>query len=129
LTYAELDERANEIAMQLQYLAVGPEARVAVYLDRSAALVAALLGVLKAGGVYVPLDPTYPAERLRFMLADSAPAVIVTSEALLERHELISRSDGLNARQVLLVDDERATTRLAKTQTARRRRTRRRGGL
>ena len=56
----------------------GPEVRVARCLERSLELVVALLGVLKAGGCYVPLDPSYPAERLRFMLADSAPAAVLT---------------------------------------------------
>ena len=54
---------------------MGPDARVAICVERSLEMVVGLLGVLKAGGAYVPLDPAYPAERLRYMLEDSAPAV------------------------------------------------------
>jgi non-ribosomal peptide synthetase component F len=86
LTYAALNARANQLA---QYLrrdhGVGPEVRVALCLERSVELVVALLGVLKAGGVYVPLDPEYPAERLRFLLGDSAPRVLLTQTTLRKR--------------------------------------------
>src|SRR5690242_1416929 len=71
LTYRRLDERANRLAHHLQALGAGPEARVAVCLDRSVDLVVALLAVLKAGGSYLPLDPAYPTDRLAFMLADA----------------------------------------------------------
>ena len=82
MTYGELEERANRLARRLRALAVGPEARVAVCLERSAELVVALLAVLKAGGACVPLDPEYPRERLAFMLADARPAVLVSSGPL-----------------------------------------------
>ncbi|MEW5930636.1 MAG: amino acid adenylation domain-containing protein, partial [Gemmatimonadota bacterium] len=78
LTYAELNARANRLAHHLRALGVGPDARVAVCVERSPALVVALLGILKAGGAYVPLDPAYPAERLRHMLADSTPRAVLT---------------------------------------------------
>ncbi|MGH7619209.1 MAG: non-ribosomal peptide synthetase, partial [Gemmatimonadaceae bacterium] len=78
LTYAELDRRANALARALRALGVGPEARVAVCLDRSLGLITAMMGVLKAGGAYVPLDPTYPVDRLRYMLADAEPRVVLT---------------------------------------------------
>ena len=57
---------------------MGPDARVAICVERSLEMVVALLAVLKAGGAYVPLDPAYPAERLRYMLEDSAPVALVT---------------------------------------------------
>jgi len=81
LAYAELNARANRLAHHLRSLGVGPDARVAVCLERSAEMVIALLAVLKAGGAYVPLDPEYPAERLRHMLRDSAPAVLLAHAA------------------------------------------------
>ena len=82
LTYAELNARANRVAHHLRELGVGPDVRVALCVERSVEMVVGLLGVLKAGGAYVPLDPSYPADRLRFMLRDSAPAVVLTQERL-----------------------------------------------
>ncbi len=80
MTYAALDARANQLAHHLQSLGVGPDALVAVCLERSFTLVVALLGVLKAGGAYLPLDPSYPPERLAFMLSDSQAAVLLTTQ-------------------------------------------------
>jgi amino acid adenylation domain-containing protein len=80
LTYAALNARANRLARHLVRLGVGPETRVAILLERSPGLVAAILAVLKAGGAYVPLDPGYPPERLAFMLADSGAAALLTEE-------------------------------------------------
>ena len=78
LTYAELNERANQLAHYLHTLGVEPEVRVGICLERSIEMVVGLLGVLKAGGAYVPLDPAYPQERLAFMLNDSQASVLVT---------------------------------------------------
>src|SRR5205814_9215755 len=64
LTYGELNRRANRLARYLQKHGVGLEARVGVCLERSAEMMVALLGILKAGGAYLPLDPSYPPERL-----------------------------------------------------------------
>ncbi|HYR12019.1 MAG TPA: condensation domain-containing protein, partial [Longimicrobium sp.] len=82
LTYAELNARANQLAHHLRGRGVGPEVRVGICLERSLEMVVGILAVLKAGGAYVPLDPAYPAERLAFMLADSATAVLLTQEKL-----------------------------------------------
>ncbi len=82
LTYRELDGRANRLAHRLQRLGVGPEVRVGVCLERGPELAAAVLGVLKSGGVYVPLDPSHPAERTAFVLDDSSIRVVVTSAGL-----------------------------------------------
>jgi len=79
LTYSELDERANRVAAELIANGIGPDRPVGVWLDRSLDLVVGLLGILKAGGAYLPLDPSYPAERIRMMIEDTRPGVIVTT--------------------------------------------------
>ncbi|MEW5928157.1 MAG: non-ribosomal peptide synthase/polyketide synthase [Gemmatimonadota bacterium] len=84
LTYAELERAANRLAGHLRRRGVGPETRVGICLDRGLELVVAVLGVLKAGGVYVPLDPAYPAERTAFMLADSGTSLLLTRLPLLD---------------------------------------------
>jgi amino acid adenylation domain-containing protein len=82
LTYGELDSRANQLAHYLQGLGVGPDAVVGICLERSLEMAVAVLGVLKAGGAYLPLDPAYPAERLAFMLADARSPVLLTHKRL-----------------------------------------------
>ncbi|MER7754242.1 amino acid adenylation domain-containing protein [Kitasatospora sp. NPDC097643] len=79
LTYRELDTASNRLARLLIARGVGPERIVALALPRSADLAVAVLAVLKAGGCYLPVDPEYPAERLSFMLRDTAPALVLTS--------------------------------------------------
>jgi amino acid adenylation domain-containing protein len=85
LTYAYLDARATALANRLRRLGVGPDVRVAVCVERSPEMVVALLGVLKVGGAYVPLDPAYPAQRVEYMLADSAAPVVLTQRGLVDR--------------------------------------------
>ncbi|HEU4559547.1 MAG TPA: amino acid adenylation domain-containing protein, partial [Longimicrobium sp.] len=85
LTYAELNARANRLAHHLRSLGVGPDVRVGICVERGLEMVVGLLGVLKAGGAYVPLDPGQPAERLTYMLADSAPAAVLTQRELRDR--------------------------------------------
>ncbi|WP_256995259.1 MULTISPECIES: non-ribosomal peptide synthetase [unclassified Streptomyces] len=85
LTYADLDLRANHLARLLAERGIGPEAFVGIALERSEAWVVAILAVLKAGGAFLPLDPGYPDDRLRFMLQDSAPELVITAEGLRER--------------------------------------------
>lgn len=80
VTYRELDERAGRLAGYLRSLGIGPDTPVGVCLRRSPDLVVALLGVLRAGGAYLPLDPDYPADRLRHMLADAAPPVLIAGD-------------------------------------------------
>jgi len=82
LTYGELAIRASALAERLRRMGIGPEARVAVCMPRSADLVTALLGVLAAGGAYVPVDPAYPREHQRFMLEDCGAAVVIEEKDL-----------------------------------------------
>jgi amino acid adenylation domain-containing protein len=84
LSYAELDRLADQIAYRLRTCGVGPETVVAIGAPRSVRLVAGLLGILKAGAAYLPLDPEYPAERLGFMLADSGSPVLLADQAVAE---------------------------------------------
>ena len=85
VTYATLDQRANQLAQFLQIQGVGPEARVGLYLERGMNLVVVMLGILKAGGAYVPLDSGTPTNRLHFMLEDANVALVLTSTALKEQ--------------------------------------------
>jgi len=82
LTYAELDLRTNRLARLLQSKGVGPEVVVGIYLNRSIAMLVAALAVLKAGGAYLPLDPSSPPERLDFLLDDAHTAVLITGQCL-----------------------------------------------
>jgi amino acid adenylation domain-containing protein len=82
LTYRKLAARAGRLTAALRGLGVRPGGRVGVFLDRSPELVVALLGVVRAGAAYVPLDPSYPAERLAFMAADSRLDAVVTMSGL-----------------------------------------------
>lgn len=88
LTYATLNEQAERLATTLRELGVGPDVRVGICVERSLEMMVGLLGILKAGGCYVPLDPAYPAERLAFMLTDSQATVLVTQEDLREHLQL-----------------------------------------
>ncbi|HEX8273688.1 MAG TPA: amino acid adenylation domain-containing protein [Longimicrobiaceae bacterium] len=82
LTYSELDRLADRLAQHLRGLGVGPDARVALCLERGPAMMTALLGILKAGAAYVPLDPAYPQPRLAYMLEDSGARVLLTQQSL-----------------------------------------------
>jgi amino acid adenylation domain-containing protein/non-ribosomal peptide synthase protein (TIGR01720 family) len=83
ITYGELERSANRLARVLRELGAGPEVPVGLCLERSPEMVAGLLAILTAGGVYVPLDPQYPAERLALMIEDANLRVLVTQERLL----------------------------------------------
>ncbi|WP_043410472.1 non-ribosomal peptide synthetase, partial [Archangium violaceum] len=82
LSWRELEERSNALAHLLRAHGVGPDALVALCLERSVELIVSLLGILKAGGAYLPLDASYPAQRLAFMLEDAPPRLLLTSRAL-----------------------------------------------
>jgi amino acid adenylation domain-containing protein len=93
LSYVELNIKANRLAHYLRELGVQSDARVAICLERRLEMIVALLAVLKAGGAYMPLDPTYPIERLRFMFEDSGPVALITQRHY--RQSFIGLSDSL----------------------------------
>jgi amino acid adenylation domain-containing protein len=101
LTYGEMDRQANRLAHHLRKLGVGPECLVGIYMERSAASVIAALATFKAGGAYLPLDPSLPEERLAFMLADAKVTAVVSSAALRRRLPkgpwAVVNSDDLNS--------------------------------
>src|SRR6266850_652409 len=83
MTFSELEQRANQLAHYLRRRGVGPEVIIAVCMERSIEMVVALLGILKAGGAFVPVDPSYPAERVAFLLQDSRAPIVLTQERVL----------------------------------------------
>ncbi|SEC91104.1 non-ribosomal peptide synthase domain TIGR01720/amino acid adenylation domain-containing protein [Streptomyces sp. 3213] len=103
LTYAELDAQAEELAARLRARGAGRERFVAVAVPRSAELMVALLGVLKSGAAYLPLDLDYPAERLAYMLADSGATTVVTTERDADR---LPSVEGLDVLRVDAEDEE-----------------------
>ena len=84
LTYGELNRRANQLAHYLTQLGVGPEKLVGLCVERSAEMLIGILGILKASGAYLPLDPAYPEERLAFILADAQVSVLLTQAHLIK---------------------------------------------
>jgi amino acid adenylation domain-containing protein/non-ribosomal peptide synthase protein (TIGR01720 family) len=107
LTYAELDAHANRLAHALRGRGVGPEDRVALCLERGLDLLPVFFGILKAGAAYVPLDPTHPVDRLRYMLQDSGARLLVTQSWLGERlpESMLGAGEGeAGAPAVLFVD-------------------------
>ncbi|MBX8600534.1 amino acid adenylation domain-containing protein, partial [Pseudomonas cichorii] len=81
LTYGELNAQANRVAHRLIELGIGPDDRVAICVERGPEMIIGLLGILKAGAGYVPLDPAYPAERLAYQINDSAPVAVLVQRA------------------------------------------------
>ncbi len=90
-TYAELNARSNQLAHHLRALGLGPGSLAGILLERSPDLVAAVLGILKAGGTYVPLDPGSPAERLSWMVQDAGLSLLLTDDWLADNRDEISR--------------------------------------
>ncbi|MDY7007237.1 MAG: amino acid adenylation domain-containing protein [Cyanobacteriota bacterium] len=82
LTYSELNAKANQLAQYLQKLGVKPETHLGICVERSLEMVVGILGILKAGAAYVPLDSSYPSERLAYMISDAQVSVLVTQESL-----------------------------------------------
>ena len=100
INYRELNTRANQLAHYLRRRGIGPDARVGVLVDRSVELNVALLGILKAGGTYVPLDGGYPAQRLRFMLEDAEVGLLLTQHG---QQEVVTEGE---ATEVVYLDEE-----------------------
>ncbi|WP_269078843.1 non-ribosomal peptide synthetase [Pseudomonas syringae] len=100
LSYAELNAQANRLANYLLASGIRPDERVALALERGPRLIIALLATLKAGAAYVPLDPTYPAERLAYMLKDSAPRALLGERGALQRLDKLPTD-----LQVVVLDD------------------------
>ncbi len=101
LSYGELNRRANQLAHYLRELGVKPDTRVAICVERGFEMVVGLLGVLKAGAAYVPLDPAYPVDRLRYMLTDSGAMALLTQAHLMGIFQELSRG-----RVMIDLDDE-----------------------
>lgn len=78
ISYGELRKRSNLIGNHLQSLGIGPDVRVGIFMNRSLEMIAAVIGIMKAGGCYVPMDPDYPEKRLSFMMDDSKARVLLT---------------------------------------------------
>jgi len=99
LTYKELDDRANGIAEQLIRIGAQPNTLIGISMERSVDLIAGILGILKSGAAYLPLDAAFPAERLRFMLEDADVGILLSHSSVIDRLP----SDG---KRVLLVDKD-----------------------
>jgi amino acid adenylation domain-containing protein len=82
LTYSELDQRANRLANYLSGIDAGPDVMIGVYLDRSVDMMVSLLGILKSGSAYLPLDPSFPSDRIAYMLEDSSARMVISETAL-----------------------------------------------
>ena len=95
LTYRDLDQRANHVAHLLRARGVGPGAVVGVHVDRSPQMVIGMLGILKAGAAYLPLDPTHPSARLAWILTDAAVTTVVTETRHLPRLSGVRRGSDL----------------------------------
>jgi non-ribosomal peptide synthetase component F len=116
LSYGELNARANRLAHYLIEQGVQPDARVAICVDRSFAMVIGLLAILKAGGAYVPLDPAYPSTRLAHVLVDAEPVLVLTDAA----GRIALGDDALRACVVIDLDEPAALARAARRQSGRR---------
>ena len=85
LSYLELDQQSTRLAHDLRNLGAGPESIIGICVERSAEMIVGLLGILKSGAAYLPLDPAYPLDRLQFMLQDSGALLLLTQDHLAER--------------------------------------------
>ncbi|EEF60006.1 non-ribosomal peptide synthetase [Pedosphaera parvula] len=110
LTYEQVNKRANQLARHLQSLGVCPGKLVAICVERSAEMVIGLLGILKAGGTYAPLDPALPRERLQFILQDAEASVVLTQSDLVPDLKELFGSGPMSPTPVLLDSNEGVAT-------------------
>jgi amino acid adenylation domain-containing protein/non-ribosomal peptide synthase protein (TIGR01720 family) len=103
-SYRELNDRANQLAHHLITMGAGPEVVVGICLERSLEMIVALLGVLKAGAAYLPIDPEYPDARIQSMVADTKPLCVITSQWLAAASEAIATNNSDNPASRLLPD-------------------------
>ncbi len=99
MTYRELDDKAHKLSCYLHKLGAGSETFIGVFMERSIEIIVAILGVLKAGAAYIPLDPDYPEERIKFMIQDSEVPIILTLKAL------ISQLPDKGSHRTIILDD------------------------
>ncbi|HEY0602462.1 MAG TPA: amino acid adenylation domain-containing protein [Herpetosiphonaceae bacterium] len=102
LSYAELNDRANRLAQYLLERGAGPEISVALCVERSVEMIVGVLGIWKAGAAYVPLDPSYPAERLQFVLGDAQAPILLTQQLLRDRFS----AESLRSTHVICLDSD-----------------------
>ncbi|AXJ04240.1 non-ribosomal peptide synthetase [Pseudomonas fluorescens] len=117
LSYARLNSAANALAHRLIEREVGPEVRVGIAVERSAQMIISLLAVLKAGGVYVPLDPDYPQDRLTWMIEDSGLSVLLTQRSLLERLPAVPAVSVLCVDELDLLEAQHSDNPVCRTQS------------
>ena len=105
MTYSELNNKANQLAKRLRKQGVGRENIVGILIDRSFEMIIGILGILKAGGTYLPMDPEYPKERLAFLLSDSEPCILLTQSWLRRNVDFIGEVLELDNTAVFVGDD------------------------
>ena len=103
LTYQELNERANELAHQLKSKGIKEETLVPLFIERSADMITGMLGIMKAGGAYIPIDTEFPASRISYMLEDTQAKIIVSSK---ESRRKLEDIEGIEKLTVIAIDEE-----------------------
>ncbi|GAA0510052.1 hypothetical protein GCM10010390_10970 [Streptomyces mordarskii] len=110
ITYAELDQRSNQLAHLLESRGIGPETLVGLCVDRGAEMIVAILAILKLGAAYVPIDPNHPRDRIQFVLADAGVTVAVTQQRFTSLLETPAETEGgTPGIRLVLLDAERAS--------------------
>jgi pristinamycin I synthase-3/4 len=115
ITFAELNQRANRLARYLTTQGVGPETLVAICMDRSAEMLTAILAILKAGGAYLPLDPSFPQERIAYMLSDAAPLAVITTQSLASLLPQTVKQIHLDASNIVIEVQKQAESNIRQT--------------